>query len=125
MGKGRTEAAGTLAGIFCEHVYNKLKFLSAASKTVNSFCNHFNEGPKFERSTTPKSITPQTTTTQTSPTPDTSKITSLSQTEPIGHNLHPMRLLEMFSATGAIDQSIQLSRRLRKEESLHRIPKVL
>jgi len=125
VGQGRTEAAGTVAGIFSEHVDNKLKFLTAATKSVNSVCNHFHEGPKFERSTTP-----QTTTTQTSPTPDTSSITSLSQTElesllsdttstPTTRGQAYMRLLEMFSATGAIDQAIQLSRRLKEEESLH------
>ena len=81
VGQGRTEAAGTVAGIFSEHVDSKLKFLTAASKTVNSVCNHFHEGLKFERSISPKSTTPQTTTTQTSPTPDTSNIASLSQTE--------------------------------------------
>jgi len=125
VGQGRTEAAGTVAGIFSEHVDSKLKFLTAASSTVNSVCNHFHEGPKFERSTTP-----QTTTTQTSPTPDTTNINSLSQTDlesllsdttstPTARGHVYMRLLEIFSATGAIDQAIQLSRRLKEEETLH------
>jgi len=125
VGQGRTEAAGTVAGIFSEHVDSKLKFLTAASSTVNSVCNHFHEGPKFERSTTP-----QTTTTQTSPTPDTTNINSLSQIDlesllsdttstPTARGHVYMRLLEIFSATGAIDQAIQLSRRLKEEETLH------
>eukprot|EP00092_Neocalanus_flemingeri_P021226 GFUD01023000.1.p1 GENE.GFUD01023000.1~~GFUD01023000.1.p1 ORF type:complete len:1120 (-),score=366.36 GFUD01023000.1:285-3644(-) len=133
VGQGRTEAAGTVAGIFSEHVDNKLKFLTAASKTVNSVCNHFHEGPKFERSTTPQATPTQqsaTTTTQTTPTPDTVNIATLSQTElesllsntttsPTTRGQTYMRLLEMFSATGAIDQAIQLSRRLKSEETLH------
>jgi len=130
VGQGRTEAAGTVAGIFSEHVDSKLKFLTAASKTVNSICNHFHEGPKFDR----KSPTPQSTntTTQTSPALDLKvlNIADLSQSElesflsntatsPTTRGQAYMRLLEIFSATGAIDQAIQLSRRLKAEETLH------
>jgi len=113
-------------------VDNKLKFLTAASKTVNSVCNHFHEGPKFERPTSPAPQSSITTTTQTSPTPSTEtvNITTLSQSElesllsntttsPTTRGQAYMRLLEMFSATGAIDQAIQLSRKLKAEETLH------
>jgi len=129
VGQGRTEAAGTVAGIFSEHVDNKLKFLTAASKTVNSICNHFHEGPKFDsKASTPQST--NTTTTQTCPAPEVLNIATLSQTElesllsnttssPDTRGQAYMRLLEMFSATGAIDQAIQLSRRLKAEETLH------
>jgi len=125
VGQGRTEAAGTVAGIFSEHVDNKLKFLTAATSSVNSVCNHFHEGPKFERSTTA-----QTSTTHTPPIQNTGNINTLSQAEletllsdmtctPTTRGQVYMRLLEIFSSTGAIDQAIQLSRRLKEDESLH------
>jgi len=122
VGQGRTEAAGTVAGIFSEHVDNKLKFLTTATTSVNSVCNHFLEGPKFERSQTPVS--------QTQPSPCIANINSLSQAEletllsdsactPATRGQVYMRLLEMFSSTGAIDQAIQLSRKLKEDTSLH------
>lgn len=124
VGQGRTEAAGTVAGIFSEHVDSKLKFLTAATSSVNSVCNHFQEGPKFERPKTPQ------TTQNPPPTLNPANINLLSQTEletllsdttctPTTRGHVYMRLLEVFSATGAIDQAIQLSRRLKEDESLH------
>ena len=37
VGQGKTEAASVVAGIFSEHVDHKLKFLTAASKSVNIY----------------------------------------------------------------------------------------
>jgi len=127
VGQGKTEAAGTVAGIFPEYVDNKLKFLTAASKSVNSVCNHFHEGPKFERSTPPQ---PSTAPPPPPHATETINVGSLSQTELESYLSSTslstetrgqvyMRLLEMFSATGAVDQAIQLSRRLKSEETLH------
>jgi len=124
VGQGRTEAAGTVAGIFSEHVDNKLKFLTAAASSVNSVCNHFHEGPKFEGPSSSHS------TTQSPPIQNTGNINCMSQAEletvlsdmtstPTMRGQVYMRLLEMFSSTGAIDQAIQLSRRLKEDESLH------
>ena len=76
VGEGKTEAAGTVAGIFSEHVDNKLKFLTAGTSSVNSVGNHFHEGPKFKRSTTA-----QTSTTHTPPILNTGNINSLTQAE--------------------------------------------
>ena len=53
VGQGRTEAAGTVAGIFSEHLDNKLKFLSAATSSVNSVHNNFHEGCLIESQYTP------------------------------------------------------------------------
>ena len=41
IGRGETEAAATVAGIFSEHVDAKLKFLTSATTVVGSVCNHF------------------------------------------------------------------------------------
>ena len=125
VGQGRTEAAGTVAGIFSEHLDNKLKFLTAATSTANSVGNHFHGGPKFQRSTAA-----QAPATHTLPTQNTGNIDSLSQAEletllsditctPTTRGQVYMRLLEIFSSMGAIDQAMQLSRRLKEDDSLH------
>ena len=41
IGRGETESAATVAGIFSEHVDSKLKFLTSATSGVRSVCNHF------------------------------------------------------------------------------------
>ena len=41
VGRGETEAAGTVAGIFSEHVDPKLKFMTSAASGVHAVCNHF------------------------------------------------------------------------------------
>ena len=41
VGRGETEAASTVAGIFAEHVDPKLKFMTSASAGVQAASNHF------------------------------------------------------------------------------------
>ena len=133
IGQGNTEAAATLAGIFSEHVDTKLKFLTTTSKNVNNVCNHFHE-----TSSTPmkspdqiKSPAPATTNDISAISPESSSvnISTCSQSElehildnkttsPATRGQAYMRLLEMFHATGAVDQAIQLAEKL-KADDLH------
>ena len=133
IGQGNTEAAATLAGIFSEHVDTKLKFLTTTSKNVNNVCNHFHE-----TSSTPmkspdqiKSPAPSATNDISAISPESSSvnISTCSQSElehildnkttsPATRGQAYMRLLEMFHATGAVDQAIQLAEKL-KADDLH------
>ena len=138
IGQGKTEAASTLAGIFSEHVDNKLKFFTQTSKNVGAVCNHFHENTTANQTSTtapaePKQpeatseSSPQTLSTPIQSSPNTVEgpssesvnIASLSQAEleamlaartasPATRGQAYLRLLEIFHAAGAVDQAIQV-----------------
>ena len=145
IGQGKTEAASTLAGIFSEHVDNKLKFFTQTSKNVGAVCNHFHETPASNQTSNkapveskqPEAITESSQTSKTvQSSPDTSEgqsssvnIATLSQAEleemlaartasPVSRGQAYLRLLEIFHAAGAVDQAIQLAEML-KTDDLH------
>merc|ERR1719220_81523 len=131
IGQGKTEAAGTVAGIFSEHLDSKLKFLTSTAKTVNTVCNHFHE-PPLTSSLPPPVPTPAPSVQPARPEspPATINISSLTQAEleellanqtnsPAARSAAYLRLLEMFATTGAVAGAIQLAERLQAEENLH------
>ena len=127
IGQGKTEAAGTVAGIFSEHVDSKLKFLTSTIKTVNTVCNHFHE-PSLSSSLPPPA--PTAPSAQPESPPPSVNISSLGQQEleelincpsnsPGARGQAYLRLLEMFATSGAVARAIQLAERLQAEENLH------
>ena len=131
IGQGKTEAAGTVAGIFSEHLDSKLKFLTSTAKTVNTVCNHFHE-PPLTSSLPPPVPAPAPSVQPARPEspPATINISSLTQAEleelitnqtnsPAARSAAYLRLLEMFATTGAVAGAIQLAERLQAEENLH------
>jgi len=120
VGQGKTEAAATVAGIFSEHVDPKLKFLTAATKTVNAVCNHFHEEQRETEPQPVKSVKPN--------------INELNQgelelmlspernTTPETRGEVYLRLLDIFTSCGSMDQAIELSRRLKSEQDVPHLP---
>jgi len=134
VGEGNTEAAATVAGIFSEHVDTRLKFFTATTKGVNSMCNHFSEVQKYE-SPAPEFHAGPLPPARLSPAAESQadtavNIATLGQSElerllgsdscsPTTRGAAYLRLLEMFNATGAVDQAVQLSQRLQADHSIH------
>jgi len=122
VGKGRTEAAATVAGIFQEHLDPKLKFLTAAARSAGAVCNHFHEPqPLPQQSTSP----PQPAEAPAA-SPEVGELNQaglerlLEDGVPVEQRAAAyMRLLEIFAANGSMDQAVQLSKRLKADESLH------
>merc|ERR1719220_1590643 len=121
IGQGKTEAAGTVAGIFSEHLDSKLKFLTSTAKTVNTVCNHFHE-PPLTSSLPPPVPAPAPSVQPARPEspPATINISSLTQAEleelitnqtnsPAARSAAYLRLLEMFATTGAVAGASQLA----------------
>ena len=123
VGKGRTEAAATVAGIFQEHLDPKLKFLTSAARSVGAVCNHFNEPQPLPQ----QSTTPQQQLQQTEPAnPEVNELNEaglerlLEPSIPVEQRAAAyMRLLEIFAANGSMEQAVQLSKRLKADETLH------
>jgi len=125
VGQGKTEAASTVAGIFSEHLDPKLKFLTGSTRThggAGASCSHLNE-------THTESEQCNSSSSSSTPAP-TVVITDLNQAglerlldsgeaslEVRGQAY--IRLLEIYSVTGAMEQAVELSRRLKADESLH------
>jgi len=120
VGQGKTEAAGTIAGIFPEHVDSKLKFLTSASNTISLGCNHFNERVPLEETVAPR----------TKKEEKCANLADLNQNElellindktaiPASRGHAYMRLLEIFTSAGNIQQAMDLSEKLKADESLH------
>jgi len=123
VGKGRTEAAATVAGIFQEHLDPKLKFLTSAARSVGAVCNHFNEPQPLPQ----QSTSPQQQLQQTEPAnPEVNELNEaglerlLEPSVPVEQRAAAyMRLLEIFAANGSMEQAVQLSKRLKADETLH------
>jgi len=126
IGQGRTEAASTLAGIFSEHVDNKLKFLTTTSKNVNTVCNHFHETssvpppPQVEQKVASEENVDSQISVNISNLPQCELEDMLNKktSSPASRGQAYLRLLEMYHAAGAVDQAIQLAEKL-KADDLH------
>jgi len=125
VGQGKTEAASTVAGIFKEHVDPKLKFLTSAARSAGAACNHFHEAQSS--SSHENAPTPSTPTPVQGPQVEVSELNQVglerlldtSETRPEVRGQAYMRLLEIYSLTGSMEQAVELSKRLKTEEDLH------
>jgi len=122
VGKGRTEAAATVAGIFQEHLDPKLKFLTSAARSVGAVCNHFHEPQPLPQQT----ASPPQPAEAPAARPEVGELNQaglerlLEDGIPVEQRAAAyMRLLEIFASTGSMDQAVQLSKRLKADESLH------
>ena len=107
VGKGRTEAAATVAGIFQEHLDPKLKFLTAAARSVGAVCNHFHEPQPLPQ----QSTSPQQPAEAPTASPEVGELNQaglerlLEDGVPVEQRAAAyMRLLEIFAANGSMDQ---------------------
>ena len=122
VGNGRTEAAATVAGIFQEHLDPKLKLFTSAARSAGAVCNHFHEPqPLPQQSASPQQ---QIEAPVASPAVGELNQAGLERLLEAGIPVEQraaayMRLLEMFAANGSMDQAVQLSKRLKADESLH------
>ena len=124
VGRGETESAGTVAGIFSEHVDQKLKFLTTAATAVNSVCNHFAgaevepEAPKVPR---PLKNSDETVVCLVDQLLADDKMDDLermleTRENPKDREVVYIGLLKVYVKHRLIDRAIHLSRRLRGEE---------
>ena len=125
VGRGETESAGTVAGIFSEHVDQKLKFLTSAAVGVNSVCNHFAgaepEPPKALKAVKSSDETMICMVDQLLADDKMEELELMLDTReaPKDRELVYVALLKVYVKHRLIDRAIHLSRRLRAEEQLN------
>jgi len=124
VGRGETEAAGTVAGIFSEHVDPKLKFMTSAASGVHAVCNHFAGDLRPDTMPTKASLSPktddQTVITLANQLLADDRIGDLelmleTRETPADREVIYTNLVKLYAKHKSIDRAISLSRRLREE----------
>merc|ERR1719228_2477094 len=105
VGQGRTEAASTVAGIFPEHLDPKLKFLTQAARSANAACNHFNEPhSQLVKISEPPPV-PSVEVSELNQA-GLERLLDTKETKLEVRGQAYIRLLEIFSATGSMEQAV-------------------
>jgi len=125
VGRGETEAAATVAGIFSEHVDPKLKFMTSAASGVQAACNHFAGDIKPDSmpakvGVSDKKSEDQTVITLANQLLADDRIGDLelmleTRETPSDREVIYTNLVKLYAKHNSIDRAINLSRRLREE----------
>jgi len=121
VGQGKTEAASVVAGIFSEHVDHKLKFLTAASKSVNLECNHFSEETAISVVQPLKNENRKSSNINVLSQQDLESLLTREENADERAEIY-MKLLELYSNAGAMNQAIELSKMLKKDSKIQNLP---